>query len=98
MPENHERQLVVSGATIFNHQSDTYASMFGVLMLLGVVEVFFPRQLVDFWMGWLVEDGEEVTVRPWAYSLVRLEGLIIILWVVTKRQRRLLKHRADDTA
>ncbi|MFD1513411.1 hypothetical protein [Halomarina rubra] len=71
--------------------------MFGVLMLLGVVELFFPRQLVDFWMQWLVEDGEEVTVRPWAYSLVRLEGIVIILWVVTKRQRRMLERRAEQT-
>lgn len=69
--------------------------MLGLLSLLGLVELLFPRRLVDFWMRLLVEDGEDVTVRPWAYSLVRLEGVVILLWVA-RRRRRKLDARADD--
>jgi hypothetical protein len=69
--------------------------MLGLLSLLGVVELLFPRRLVDFWMRFLVEDGEDVTVRPWAYSLVRLEGIVILLWAARRRRRKQDARAAD---
>jgi len=69
--------------------------MLGLLSLLGVVELLFPRRLVDFWMLLLVEDGEDVTVRPWAYSLVRLEGIVILLWAARRRRRKQDARAAD---
>jgi len=69
--------------------------MLGLLSLLGVVELLFPRRLVDFWMRLLVEDGEDVTVRPWAYSLVRLEGIVILLWAARRRRRKQDARAAD---
>lgn len=65
------------------------------MSLLGVVELLFPRRLVDFWMRLLVEDGEDVTVRPWAYSLVRLEGIVILLWAARRRRRKQDARAAD---
>jgi hypothetical protein len=61
--------------------------MLGLLLLVGVVELLFPRRLVDLSMRYLVEE-EDVTVRPWAYALVRFEGFVVVLWVVRRRRRR----------
>ena len=61
--------------------------MLGLLLLVGVVELLFPRRLVDFFVTYLVEE-EDVTVRPWANALVRFEGLVVVLWVVGRRRRR----------
>lgn len=53
----------------------------------GVVEALWPRRTVDFWMGVAVEDPTTVELRPWVYAVARIEGLLILLWVLARLGR-----------
>lgn len=59
-----------------------------LLALVGAVEVLRPRPLVDFWMDLVATDDSEVELRPWVYTAARIEGVLILLWV--------LRRSADD--
>ncbi|MFC5972154.1 hypothetical protein ACFPYI_12510 [Halomarina salina] len=62
--------------------------MMGLWVLFGLVGVLFPRKMVDFWMGYAVEDGEDVEIKPWVYTVARIEGVVIVLWALRRRRRR----------
>lgn len=62
-----------------------------VLLALGVLELVFPRRVVDFWMRRAAAGDEEVALRPWVYTMARVEGIAILVWVLARRG-----HRADD--
>lgn len=55
-----------------------------VLVAIAVVELLFPRQLVDFWMDLASERDEGVELRPWVYTVTRVEGLAILVWVLSR--------------
>lgn len=50
-------------------------------LVLGLLELLAPRRLVDFWMGLATKDGE---LRPWVYSAARVEGVLLVLWALTR--------------
>lgn len=54
------------------------------LAALGVAELLRPRTVVDFWMRLAVEEGAETELRPWVYAVARVEGLLILLWVLRR--------------
>ena len=56
------------------------------LAALGVAELLWPRRIVDFWMGLAVAGDQEIELRPWVYTAARLEGVLILLWVVARRR------------
>lgn len=56
------------------------------LLAIGLLEALYPRRMVDFWMNLAAEDGD-VQLRPWVYRIARLEGIIIVLWVLARRVR-----------
>ena len=58
------------------------------LLALGVLELLFPRRVVDFWMHRAVEGDEEVALRPWVYTMARVEGIVIVFWILTRRAGR----------
>lgn len=55
-----------------------------VLFVLGIVELLAPRQFVDFWMAVAATDDSDVELRPWVYTAARIEGLLVLLWVVRR--------------
>lgn len=55
-----------------------------LLALLGLLEVAFPKPLVDFWMNIAAED-DDVELRPWVYTAARIEGVVILLYVLWRR-------------
>jgi hypothetical protein len=57
------------------------------ILAMGVLELFLPRQIVDFWMDLAVEGDEPVELRPWVYTAARLEGLVILAWVLVRTVR-----------
>jgi hypothetical protein len=61
--------------------------MFVVWVLFGLAELLFPRQFVDFWMSYAVEEDGEVRLRPWVYTAARVEGAVIVLWALARRRR-----------
>ena len=61
-----------------------------LLAVLGLLEVAFPKPLVDFWMNLATED-DDVELRPWVYTAARIEGVLILLYV-------LLSSRTGDDA
>ena len=57
-----------------------------VLLATAVLEVLVPRRLVDFWMNLAAEN--DVELRPWVYTIARLEGVVILLWLLSRRRGR----------
>jgi len=57
-----------------------------LLALLGLLEVALPRPLVDFWMNLATEDDDDVELRPWVYTAARIEGALILLYVLWRRK------------
>ena len=49
---------------------------------LGLVELLWPRRTVDFWMDLAAEGVEDVELRPWVYTAARVEGILVLLWVL----------------
>jgi len=56
-----------------------------LLALLGLLEVALPKPLVDFWMNLATED-DDVELRPWVYTAARIEGALILLYVLWRRK------------
>jgi hypothetical protein len=54
------------------------------LLVLGVLELLVPKRVVDFWMDRAVTPDSDVELRPWVYTAARVEGLVIILWALTR--------------
>lgn len=62
-----------------------------VLAVFGLVELLFPKKLVQFMMD-VTTTGETVyEFKPWVYKLARLEGLVFVLIAA-----RLGKNRCED--
>lgn len=55
------------------------------LALLGLAELVAPRKVVDFWMDLAVTDDSEVELRSWVYTAARIEGILVLLWVFSRR-------------
>ncbi|WP_435347972.1 hypothetical protein [Haloarchaeobius sp. HRN-SO-5] len=53
------------------------------LAVLALVEVVAPRRLVDFWMR-LATKNDDVELRSWVYTAARAEGVLILLWLLTR--------------
>jgi len=53
-----------------------------LLLAVGLGELLAPRKVVDFWMN-LATTESDVELRSWVYTAARLEGLAIVLWVLT---------------
>jgi hypothetical protein len=75
-----------AGTAITETNVSTDMGLKTVLLALGVLELLIPRAIVDFWMNLAVEDDSDVKLRPWVYRAARLEGLLIVLWVLTRRE------------
>lgn len=54
-----------------------------ILGVIALLELAVPRPFVDFWMALAVED-DEVELRPWVYTVARIEGLLILIWLATR--------------
>ena len=59
----------------------------GLLLALGLAELLAPEKVVDFWME-LATTESDVELRSWVYTVARLEGLIIVLWVLAAGRGR----------
>ena len=55
-----------------------------VLLVVGLLELIAPRRMVDFWLDLAVTPDSEVELRPWVYTVARLEGLVIVLWALRR--------------
>lgn len=62
------------------------------LAVFGVLELFFPRQLIDYIMDVTTTGETTYEFKPWVYKVARLEGLALILIAV-----RLDKNRGEDS-
>lgn len=58
-----------------------------LLGLFGLLEALAPKRVVNFWFD-LATEGDEVTLRPWVYTAARIEGVLIVLWVVARKRKR----------
>jgi hypothetical protein len=53
-----------------------------LLAVFGVVELLFPRQVVDFMMDVTTTAETSYEFESWVYPLARLEGLAFVLVAV----------------
>jgi hypothetical protein len=61
--------------------------MLGTLLaVVGLAELLRPRQTVDRLMALAVRDPAGVEVRPWVYAAARVEGALILLWLLRRRR------------
>ncbi|WP_436924885.1 hypothetical protein [Halosimplex amylolyticum] len=63
-----------------------------VLAVFGVLELFFPRQLIDYMMDVTTMGETTYEFKPWVYKVARLEGLAFVLIAVW-----LSKNRGKDS-
>jgi hypothetical protein len=50
-----------------------------LLAVFGIVELLFPRKVVDYMMDVSTTAETTYELKPWVYSLARLEGLVFVL-------------------
>lgn len=67
-----------------------------LLLGIGIVEALLPRRMVDFWMDVATAGDREVELRPWVYAAARIEGIVIVLWVLSKWIRGTRDTDASD--
>ncbi|WP_158055818.1 hypothetical protein [Halorussus halophilus] len=53
-----------------------------LLTIVGVLELLFPRQLVEVGTKMAYESPEEFEIKPWVIPAVRTEGLIFLFFVL----------------
>ena len=60
----------------------------------GLIEMLFPERLVDSMMDLATTDESEVELRPWVYTVARLEGVAIVVLALWYGR---CESAADDT-
>ena len=58
-----------------------------VLAALGLVELLFPKRVVDAATRLAYESPDAFEVKPWVVTAARIEGLLILLYVARRRFR-----------
>lgn len=53
-----------------------------LLAVFGLVELLFPRTLVQFMMDVTTVGETDYEFKPWVYKLARLEGLVFVACAV----------------
>lgn len=62
--------------------------MLGTLfVLLGLVELLFPKRVVDAATRLAYETPDDVEVRPWLYTAARVEGVVFLLLALWRFSR-----------
>lgn len=59
-----------------------------LLALVGGAELLAPRPVVDFWMRLASAEERDVELKPWVYTAARVEGALILLWLLARRRGR----------
>lgn len=70
-----------------------------LLGLVGLAELCYPRRVMNWGMRWAFtgETAEEVELRPWTVTAVRIEGMAFILLALRGAIRRRLRRRRRRT-
>jgi hypothetical protein len=50
-----------------------------ILVVFGIAEFLFPRKVVDYMMDVSTTAETTYELKPWVYTLARLEGLVFVL-------------------
>lgn len=54
--------------------------MFRILLaVFGIIELVFPKQVIEYMMEVTTTDDPTYEFKPWVYKLARLEGLSFVL-------------------
>ncbi|SIR11305.1 hypothetical protein SAMN05421858_1472 [Haladaptatus litoreus] len=59
-----------------------------LLLAFGVFEFLFPRRVVDWGMKHSLQNGSDIEVKPWVYTVARIEGLVITLWALRRGKKK----------
>lgn len=53
-----------------------------VLTVIGILELLFPRKLVEVGTRMAYESPEEFEIKSWVIPVVRVEGLVFLFFVL----------------
>lgn len=67
-----------------------------IVALVGIIELLAPRSFANFWLRLGVKNPEDVELRPWVTRIVRLEGLVLLGWVVWSSREQLTAQTGID--
>ena len=59
-----------------------------VLGVFGLIELLFPRKLIQYMMDITTVGETTFEFKPWVYKLARLEGLVFVLIAVRSGKNR----------
>ncbi|WP_129114528.1 hypothetical protein [Halegenticoccus tardaugens] len=59
-----------------------------ILALFGLLELLFPRSVIDYSMTLAFDQPVESEPKPWTVTAARIEGLLILLFALGKLPRR----------
>ncbi|WP_267640069.1 hypothetical protein [Haloarchaeobius amylolyticus] len=66
-----------------------------VLLLFGLLEFLFPKQVIDFMTKRAYTTPEEFEVKPWVLTVARVEGLVFVLLAL--KGKRCRSKSANET-
>lgn len=67
-----------------------------IIGLVGAIQLLAPRRVTRFWLARCCRNPEEIEVKPWVLALVRLEGLVLIGWVLWKSREDIAEATGSD--
>ena len=62
------------------------------LAVIGLIELIAPRRFLNLWIRLCFTNPDEVEVRSWVPTAVRLEGLALVAWVAWTRREQLEEY------
>lgn len=67
-----------------------------IVAILGVAQLLAPRRVARFWLARCCRNPEDVELRRWVIAAVRLEGLLMIGWVLWQSREQLSEATDSD--
>ena len=71
-----------------------------IVALVGFIELVAPRRFAQFWVRLTCKDPEDVELRRWVVTSIRLEGVALLGWAIWQHTNAMEDERAgsvDDT-
>lgn len=53
-----------------------------VAAIVGLIELLAPKQVANFWLATCCKNSEEIELRSWIGTAVRIEGLMLLGWAL----------------
>lgn len=66
------------------------------ITILAIIQIIAPRRFNRFWIGLVSPDAEEIELRSGVPTLTRVEGLVLLGWVLWRSREDLGDYAPED--